>query len=224
MADDQLDKEMAISFVEPPKARPPLLTEPTLKPLNPISQTPHPQATQTPNLAAVDCDDIMMPDRLSTQLAVFESLPEDEANDLLLGSCYIRLPVNSTPRYTDWHNQMSKSQLLTQQYKECTVAMPTWFMTRRRFDLVGPFIEQPAEDLMLFQVRKAPCPYFSDPVFQRSWVPIQAMCLPGSCFLSLAGTLMGGEACYCMPWLEVCGCLVCGLWFVVDDWWLVVDV
>lgn len=104
----------------------------------------------------------MMPDRLSTQLSVFESLPEDEANNLLLGSCYVRLPINSTPRYTDWHNQMSKQQLLTQQYKECTVAMPTWFMKRSRFEAVGPFIERPAEDLMLFQVSKTPLPS-SDP-------------------------------------------------------------
>jgi hypothetical protein len=122
------------------------LDRPRFRGLNPKSHTLHP--------CAVDCDDIMMPDRLSTQLSVFEALPDYEANNLLLGSCYVRLPINSTPRYTDWHNQMSKQQLLTQQYKECTVAMPTWFMKRSRFDAVGPFIERPAEDLMLFQVCK----------------------------------------------------------------------
>eukprot|EP00285_Hemiselmis_virescens_P014821 CAMPEP_0173402748 /NCGR_PEP_ID=MMETSP1356-20130122/54821_1 /TAXON_ID=77927 ORGANISM="Hemiselmis virescens, Strain PCC157" /NCGR_SAMPLE_ID=MMETSP1356 /ASSEMBLY_ACC=CAM_ASM_000847 /LENGTH=178 /DNA_ID=CAMNT_0014363141 /DNA_START=58 /DNA_END=590 /DNA_ORIENTATION=- len=46
---------------------------------------------------------------------------------------------------------MSKEQLILQQYKECTVAMPTWFLTRTLFDRVGPFIEAPAEDLMFFQ-------------------------------------------------------------------------
>jgi len=52
-----------------------------------------------------------------------------------------RTPEGATPRYTRWLNELTQEQLMFQRFKECTVAMPTWFLHRSIFDAVGGFNE-----------------------------------------------------------------------------------
>ena len=72
----------------------------------------------------------------------------------IIGSNFTRLPKGSTPHYTAWANGLTHEQLYLQQYRECTLIMPTWFMSRRIFEKVGGFDESFTahlpEDLLFF--------------------------------------------------------------------------
>lgn len=59
----------------------------------------------------------------------------------LIGGGFIRIPADATPHYTTWANTNTPDQLWLDQFRECTVLMPTWLLPRGLFDTVGLFKE-----------------------------------------------------------------------------------
>ncbi len=96
-------------------------------------------------LCFLDSDDTMMPDRLEKQYDYFVRYFEDcdravnGMENLLLGSGFVRDPVDATQRYTRWCNSLSDEGLYLHQYRELTIIQPTWFMRRTWFHHVGGF-------------------------------------------------------------------------------------
>jgi len=84
-------------------------------------------------LCFLDADDIMFPTRVACQYEAAQTLSENT----LIGTNFVRLPRDATPRYTDWLNALTPSQLYTQRFKEVTLLQPTWFMRRSWFDAMG---------------------------------------------------------------------------------------
>uniref|UniRef100_A0A336LKZ0 CSON013667 protein n=1 Tax=Culicoides sonorensis TaxID=179676 RepID=A0A336LKZ0_CULSO len=98
-----------------------------------------------------DIDDIMMPNRILNQLGAGVLLGEST----IIGSKFIRNPKDSTHRFTKWANNLPPDKLSVQIYTSHgpTLIMPTWFMHRNVFDLVGGFAEDgkgTPEDLIFF--------------------------------------------------------------------------
>jgi hypothetical protein len=61
--------------------------------------------------------------------------------DCIIGCNFSRDPPDATERYTKWHNSLSQERLLLEQYRECTIAQPTWFCHRKVFERVGGYDE-----------------------------------------------------------------------------------
>lgn len=95
-----------------------------------------------------DADDIMLPQRIELQLEAAKARP-----NCIVGSNFVREPADATPRYKEWCNRLTEEQLITQQFRECTIVQPTWFYTRKIYDLVGGYAEhgpRTPEDLIFF--------------------------------------------------------------------------
>ena len=61
--------------------------------------------------------------------------------------------MDATKRYREWHNSLNEEQIYLQQYREVTIAQPTWFLSRSIFDLVGGYNEEfpgTPEDMIFF--------------------------------------------------------------------------
>jgi glycosyltransferase involved in cell wall biosynthesis len=84
-------------------------------------------------LCHLDADDYMDSRRIELQL----QLALEKGKDCLVGCNFNRLPSDSTPYYTDWLNSMNDEDLVLQQFRECTVICPSWFMHRQVFDKVA---------------------------------------------------------------------------------------
>jgi len=98
-----------------------------------------------------DADDIMLPKRLQLQLNAAVSA---EWNTIV-GSYFQRIPNDSTPRYTDWHNGLNAQQRYSQIYTSFgpTIIQPTWFCSRELIESLGFFDEVDKghpEDLTFF--------------------------------------------------------------------------
>ncbi|KAH9103161.1 hypothetical protein LEN26_015358 [Aphanomyces euteiches] len=101
-------------------------------------------------LAFLDSDDMVLPNRIDVQLKMARGNPT-----VIVGANFTRIPDGSTWHYTAWANSLTQEQLVLQQYRECTIIMPTWFMARERFQFVGGFEEAKTEatipeDLIFF--------------------------------------------------------------------------
>lgn len=73
--------------------------------------------------------------------------------DAIVGCNFYRLPAGSTARYCRWANGLSREQLATHRFRDCTIIQPTWFMARTLFERQdGGYDTKPAEDLV-FQLR-----------------------------------------------------------------------
>jgi glycosyltransferase involved in cell wall biosynthesis len=72
----------------------------------------------------LDCDDLMLPGRIAAQVRLVRARPT-----ALVGGNFIRRPVNATVRYTDWANGLSERELWLDQFRECTLILPTWAMS-----------------------------------------------------------------------------------------------
>jgi len=101
-------------------------------------------------LCFLDSDDIMLENRLQKQYEIAKL-----NKDAIIGSKFIREPIDSTKRYTVWANQLSEKQLYDQIYTSFgpTLLMPTWFCSRELFHKVGGFDETGfgvPEDLIFF--------------------------------------------------------------------------
>lgn len=77
----------------------------------------------------LDADDIMAGTRVEKQL----ELALTRGKRCLIGANFDRIPEGSTPYYTEWINGLTEEGLLLEQYRECTVICPTWFMHRDVF-------------------------------------------------------------------------------------------
>ena len=92
-------------------------------------------------LCFLDADDIMLPERIERQERASRRYP-----NALIGAAWQRMPLDATEHYARWANTLSSRQMLLQQWRETTVQMPTWFMSRATFDTTGPFIEDGVEE------------------------------------------------------------------------------
>ena len=102
-------------------------------------------------LVFLDSDDVMMPRRLELQVPLAVANPR-----AIIGGCWKRYPSGSTEHYEAWANMMTNNELHLEQFRECTVLLPTWCMSRTIAEAVGGFVEAPpgsgeAEDLIFFQ-------------------------------------------------------------------------
>jgi glycosyltransferase involved in cell wall biosynthesis len=97
-------------------------------------------------LCHLDADDLMAPLRVERQY----EMALLRGDNCLIGCNFNRTPVDSTPYYTNWLNEMSDEAIVKQQFRECTIICPSWFMHRKVFDNVatktghpgGAFVEQ----------------------------------------------------------------------------------
>lgn len=101
-------------------------------------------------LVFLDSDDVMMPNRMELQVPLAVEHPT-----AIIGGCWKRYPSGSTEHYEAWANMMTRNELHFEQFRECTVLLPTWCMTRSIADAVGGFVEAApgsgeAEDLIFF--------------------------------------------------------------------------
>jgi hypothetical protein len=90
-------------------------------------------------LCLLDSDDVALPCRVRLQLAL--ALNQSDPSRVLVGGGFTRLPEGSTAAYTDWCNTVAAAELALQQWRECTVIQPTWFMARSLYDAVGGWDE-----------------------------------------------------------------------------------
>ncbi|GIY10276.1 UDP-GlcNAc:betaGal beta-1,3-N-acetylglucosaminyltransferase-like protein 1 [Caerostris extrusa] len=101
-------------------------------------------------LCFLDADDCMASSRVRKQ---FDSCFSDHNH--IVGCCFHRKPADSTPRYTNWANSLSSSELYSQIYTSFgpTIIMPTWFCHRSVHTRIGGFDERGKgipEDLLFF--------------------------------------------------------------------------
>jgi glycosyltransferase involved in cell wall biosynthesis len=92
-------------------------------------------------LCLLDSDDIMHNHRVAEQVSVMLNLPKNEMHQTLLGSNFNRTPAESTWHYTHWANNLTDERLMLERFREVTILQPTWMLTRKRFDLLGGYIE-----------------------------------------------------------------------------------
>jgi hypothetical protein len=84
-------------------------------------------------ICSADADDIMLPERVSMQLAAALAAPPKT----LLGCRFVREPHTATWCYALWANSMNQKDLWLQQFRECTVVQPTWFYHRSIWEAAG---------------------------------------------------------------------------------------
>jgi len=117
-------------------------------------------------LCHFDADDIMHPDRVSEQIHLYMSLPESERDWYLIGTGFDRTPLDSTPYYTEWLNNLCTSEELhLHQYRECTIVCPTWLYSRALFDRIaahrsstdsGAFVQSTQDTLTAEGISRVP--------------------------------------------------------------------
>jgi len=88
-------------------------------------------------LCHFDADDLMLPNRVAKQVALYLDASEAERPFLLIGSNFDRYPSDSTPYYQHWINGLSDEELLLQRFRECTVICPSWLYSRALFDRIA---------------------------------------------------------------------------------------
>ena len=52
----------------------------------------------------------------------------------IIGTTWQRFPAGATPHYEEWANSLTCERLWLEQFREVTVQMPTWMMTRAIYD------------------------------------------------------------------------------------------
>jgi hypothetical protein len=116
-------------------------------------------------LCLLDADDIALPHRVEAQLALALTQPDDA---FLIGGGFTRDPPGSTASYTAWANSLPDSELVLQQWRECTIIQPTWFFARSWYDRLGGWDEDPAGSTNA----SAAVPPRHGPVLSREPVPV----------------------------------------------------
>ncbi|XP_037927928.1 UDP-GlcNAc:betaGal beta-1,3-N-acetylglucosaminyltransferase-like protein 1 [Teleopsis dalmanni] len=81
-----------------------------------------------------DVDDIMLPNRILKQYALAK-----RHQDAIIGSKFMRIPTNSTCRFSKWANDLDPQKLTLQIYTSNgpTVIMPTWFCHRSVYNNIS---------------------------------------------------------------------------------------
>ena len=101
-------------------------------------------------LCILDSDDIMHPTRIAEQSYAMLSLGYDEhgrhfSRKTLMGCQFDRIPKDSTWHYQRWANSLTDERLYLEQFRECTLIQPTWFIAKDWFDSLGGYLEAPTE-------------------------------------------------------------------------------
>jgi hypothetical protein len=94
------------------------------------------EAARGEYLCMQDADDVSMPHRVEQQLALAAA-----DRNAIVGGGFERVPAGSTSAYTEWANGLSDVDAVAQQWRECTLLQPTWFMHRNVFERVGGYDE-----------------------------------------------------------------------------------
>lgn len=107
-------------------------------------------------LCWLDSDDIMHPYRVAYQTLFMIRLTDSRLGSVsfesemmhrtLLGSTFDRDPPDSTWHYSQWANSLllkDQQRLMLEIFREVTVIQPTWFMSRRHWNDIGPYVEAP---------------------------------------------------------------------------------
>ncbi len=99
-------------------------------------------------LCILDSDDIMHPTRIAEQTSAMMSLGYGEqgkhlSENALMGCQFERLPHDSTWHYATWANSLSDKRVVLEQFRECTLLQPTWFISKSRFQSLGGWLEAP---------------------------------------------------------------------------------
>jgi ribonuclease P protein subunit RPP14 len=85
-------------------------------------------------IAHLDADDYMNPLRIEKQVELYMS---KENKDCIIGCNFNRIPVDSTPYYTNWLNSLHDDDLYKHQYRECTIIAPTWLYPKSVFEKIA---------------------------------------------------------------------------------------
>eukprot|EP00439_Symbiodinium_sp_Y106_P018382 s206_g2.t1 len=103
-------------------------------------------------LCRFDADDVMYPERIQLQIEALRALPREHQDRTLVGTGFVRMPKDATPRYTGWLNGMTDDQLTSQRFREVTLLHPTWMYHRRIWERVGGYTQDTAvgEDIVFF--------------------------------------------------------------------------
>jgi hypothetical protein len=75
----------------------------------------------------------MLPHRVEESIKIARL----KGDNCLVGTNFTRMPEDATPYYTDWLNGLNESDIVLQQFRECTIICPSWFMHRRVYDCVA---------------------------------------------------------------------------------------
>ena len=67
----------------------------------------------------------MLPKRVELQVEILTKFPE-----ALVGTQFQCEPKDALQRESKWLNSLNEAELMTQRFKECTIILPTWAMTR----------------------------------------------------------------------------------------------
>ena len=102
-------------------------------------------------LCILDSDDIMHPTRIAEQTCVMMSLSENA----LLGCQFDRIPKDSTWHYASWANSLSDERVWLEQFRECTLIQPTWFISKSWFESLGGWLEAPVTEEEINDLKKA---------------------------------------------------------------------
>ncbi|KAL7534434.1 hypothetical protein ACHAXR_005873 [Thalassiosira sp. AJA248-18] len=95
-------------------------------------------------LCILDSDDIMHSTRIAEQTSAMLSLGYEQRQKTLLGCQFDRIPKDSTQHYSQWANSLSDDRLYLEQFRECTLLQPTWFLSKTWFAQLGGYLEAPA--------------------------------------------------------------------------------
>ncbi|CAJ0934597.1 unnamed protein product, partial [Mesorhabditis belari] len=107
-------------------------------------------------LCFCDADDVSNRQRLQRLHEKIEKNDNKTADRLFLGSCFTRMPADSTSRFARWANSLKNEDLSVQIYTShgSTLIAPTWCVSRAIFDRIGGFNDEHAkgfpEDLDFF--------------------------------------------------------------------------
>lgn len=75
----------------------------------------------------------MVPHRIEEELKIARI----RGDHCLVGANFTRMPDDATPYYTSWLNGLDETDILLQQFRECTIICPSWFMHRHVYDRVA---------------------------------------------------------------------------------------
>ncbi|KAL7464393.1 hypothetical protein ACHAXS_004724 [Conticribra weissflogii] len=98
-------------------------------------------------LCILDSDDVMHPTRVAEQTFAMLSLGYKNnlhlCENTLMGCQFDRIPHDSTRHYSKWANTLSDERLYLEQFRECTLIQPTWFLSAKWFERLGGYVEAP---------------------------------------------------------------------------------
>ena len=112
-------------------------------------------------LCILDSDDIMHPTRIAEQTSAMLILGYGKqhgkhlSEKALMGCQFDRIPNDSTWHYATWANSLSDERVVLEQFRECTLLQPTWFLSKSWFDSLGGWLNAPITDEEMNKLKNA---------------------------------------------------------------------